>query len=55
MHDLIIRNGTVVDGTGMPRFRADIGVTGNRIAAIGKIREAAVIYGVMLTMFVAMI
>src|SRR5437588_6600668 len=41
MHDLIIRNGTVVDGTGMPRYRADVAISGNRIAAIGKIRETA--------------
>jgi N-acyl-D-amino-acid deacylase len=40
-YDLIIRNGTVVDGSGMPRFRADVGVAGGRIANIGKIRENA--------------
>jgi N-acyl-D-aspartate/D-glutamate deacylase len=39
MYDLVIRNGTVVDGTGMPKYRADVGVTGNRIAAIGRIAE----------------
>ncbi len=39
MYDLVIRNGTVVDGTGMPRYRADVGVNGDRIAAIGRIRE----------------
>ncbi len=39
MYDLIIRNGTVVDGTGLPRYRADIGVSGDRIAAIGRIGE----------------
>jgi N-acyl-D-amino-acid deacylase len=41
MYDLIIRNGTVVDGSGMPRFRADVAIAGDRIAAIGKIRESA--------------
>src|SRR5229473_1539152 len=41
MYDLIIRNGTVIDGSGMPRFRADVGITGHRISAIGKICEAA--------------
>lgn len=39
MYDLVIRNGTVVDGTGMPKYRADVGVSGDRIAAIGRIRE----------------
>jgi N-acyl-D-amino-acid deacylase len=35
--DLIIRNGTVFDGTGAPRFIADIGVSGDRIAAVGNL------------------
>ena len=39
MYDLVIRNGTVVDGTGLPKYRADVGVTGDRIAAIGRIAE----------------
>ncbi len=40
-YDLIIRNGTVIDGSGMARFRADVGVAGGRIAAIGRLRESA--------------
>ena len=40
-YDLIIRNGMVVDGSGMARYRADLGIAGGRIAAIGKIREQA--------------
>lgn len=40
-YDLLIKNGTVVDGTGAPRFRADIAVAGDRIAEIGKINEGA--------------
>lgn len=32
--DLIIRNGTIIDGTGRPRFRADLGLAGSRIAAV---------------------
>ncbi len=39
MYDLVIRNGTVIDGTGLPKYRADVGLSGDRIAAIGRIRE----------------
>jgi N-acyl-D-amino-acid deacylase len=35
--DIVIRNGTVVDGTGKPRFRADIGLRGDTIAEIGDL------------------
>jgi N-acyl-D-amino-acid deacylase len=34
---MIIRNGTVFDGTGAPRFRADVAVTGDRITAVGDL------------------
>ena len=40
-YDLVIKNGTVIDGTGLPRYRADVAVRHGRIAAIGRIREAA--------------
>jgi N-acyl-D-amino-acid deacylase len=40
-YDLIIRDGTIVDGSGMPRFRADVGITGGKIVKIGKIRDSA--------------
>jgi len=33
--DLIVRNGTLIDGTGAPRRAADVAVKGDRIAAIG--------------------
>ncbi|MBM3347789.1 MAG: amidohydrolase family protein, partial [Betaproteobacteria bacterium] len=36
MLDCIIRGGTVVDGTGAPSERADVGITGSRIAAIDR-------------------
>ena len=35
-HDLVIRNGLVIDGTGSPGFEADVAVDGENIAAIGK-------------------
>ena len=35
--DVLIRNGMIFDGTGGPRYRADIGIKDGRIAAIGKL------------------
>jgi N-acyl-D-aspartate/D-glutamate deacylase len=40
MYDLVIRNGRVVDGSGMPAFRADVAVQGDRIVKIGQIAAA---------------
>ena len=40
MFDTIIRNGEVIDGTRKSRYRADIGVRGDRIATIGDLRQA---------------
>ena len=37
MTDWILRGGTVIDGTGAPRFRADVAIAGDRIAAIGEV------------------
>src|SRR6202521_605081 len=40
-YDLLIRSGMVIDGTGAPARRADIGIAGGRIAAIGSISGSA--------------
>ncbi len=40
-YDLLIRNGSVVDGSGAPARRADVGVSGGVIAEIGAISAAA--------------
>jgi len=39
--DLLIRNGTVVDGSGRARFRADIAVADGKIVEIGRIKDSA--------------
>jgi len=40
-YDLLIKNGTVVDGTRMPAYRGDIGIRNGRIVAIGNLKEGA--------------
>ena len=40
-YDLVIKNGTVIDGSGMARYRADVGVLGGKIAAIGRLGDRA--------------
>jgi len=39
-YDLLIRNGLVIDGSGRPGYRADVAIKGDRIAAIGKVKNA---------------
>ena len=38
--DLLIRGGTVIDGSGKPRHAADVAIRGDRIASIGKLADA---------------
>src|SRR3954468_2405773 len=38
--DVIIANGRIVDGTGAPWFRGDVGIVGDRITAIGALGNA---------------
>ena len=37
-YDLIVRGGTVVDGSGLPGYRADVGIAGGYIATIGDLK-----------------
>ena len=52
MHDLVIRNALIVDGTGAPRYASDVAVNGGRIVAIernpGPARETIDADGLML-------
>jgi len=41
LYDLIIKNGTIVDGTGRPAYRADLAVSQRKIAEIGKMKDGA--------------
>ncbi len=52
-YDLVFRSGTILDGSGQARFRADLAVTGDRIAAIahpvpGRGREEIDATGLMI-------
>src|ERR1035441_934029 len=38
-YDMVIRNGTVVDGSGLGSYPADVGIVGDRIAFVGRITE----------------
>ena len=41
-HDLVIRNGQIVDGTGNPSYEGDVAVQGDTITALGKVPEQGV-------------
>ena len=40
-YDLLIKNGTIVDGLRMPAYRGDIGVRGGKIVAMGNVQGSA--------------
>ncbi len=40
-YDIVFTGGTVIDGTGRPAFRADVAVSGDRIAAVGELDDEA--------------
>src|SRR5216684_5281895 len=40
-YDLLVKNATVVDGTGAPCYRADIAVANGRIAEVGRVADSA--------------
>ncbi len=39
-YDLIIRNGTIYDGSGKKPFAGDVAIQGDKIAAVGKLKSA---------------
>jgi N-acyl-D-amino-acid deacylase len=39
--DVLLINGRIVDGSGAPWFRGDVGIVGDRIAAIGALKDAS--------------
>ena len=39
--DVLLINGRIVDGTGAPGFRGDVGIVGDRIAAMGALKDAS--------------
>lgn len=41
-YDTVIRGGTIIDGSGMPGYRADLGIVDGRIARIGRIATPGV-------------
>ncbi|WP_353216029.1 D-aminoacylase [Sandarakinorhabdus sp.] len=53
MHDLVIRGGTIVDGSGEPRFVGDIAVDAGRITSVGNVtapgRETIDAHGLIVT------
>src|SRR5262245_45949096 len=40
-YDVLIRNGRIVDGSGAPWFRGDVGITNGQIVAVGSLGDAS--------------
>ena len=40
-YDVLIRGGTLIDGTGAPALQGDLAITGGRIAALGRVKGSA--------------
>ena len=40
-YDLLLRNGSIIDGSGNPRYEGDVAISGDRIAAVGFLNGAA--------------
>jgi N-acyl-D-aspartate/D-glutamate deacylase len=41
MYDVIIKNGTVIDGTGAARQKADVGIKGDKVVTVGRVEGEA--------------
>ena len=39
MYDLVIRNGLIYDGSGIPPYHGDVAISGDKIAAVGNVPE----------------
>jgi N-acyl-D-aspartate/D-glutamate deacylase len=48
VHDLIVRGGTVVDGSGAPAREADVAIDGVRITEVGRVVGARMVAGALL-------
>ena len=40
MYDIVVKNGLIVDGSGMPGYRSDLGIKAGKVAHIGRIEDA---------------
>ena len=39
--DLVVKNGMIVDGSGLPRYRGDVGVKDGKIVEVGRVNGVA--------------